>query len=66
MAPPVWYVTFGEVLKLRGTGFADDDDCSWEGEEDITLHSVWPDGADLSRGIIYVCITVLCVYLPPS
>ncbi|KAI0318804.1 hypothetical protein OF83DRAFT_898311 [Amylostereum chailletii] len=42
-----------ESIDMLEDPFLDDDEWTWEGEEDVTLKTVWPDGADLNRGIIY-------------
>lgn len=34
----------------------DNEECAWEQEDEYTLANSWPHGADLERGIIYVCI----------
>lgn len=50
-------------------GFDDDGDETewrWEAEDDYTVRQVWPDGPDLSRGIIYVCLQMrptFCIVL---
>lgn len=56
-------------------GFDDDGDeieWRWEAEDDYTVRQVWPDGPDLSRGIIYhhlpgisIHITINTARVPP-